>query len=103
MDFVTLAKALGGQKGEVVRLPDKVEAAVRRGVKYVLKNSQSYILDMRTAPDTPTPPPSPTKAMAQMMARYVSQPPLDIFHRTAAKRLRASGTADPTPNVPVIF
>lgn len=102
MDFVALAKALGGQDGEVVKRPEEVGAAIRRGVDYVLQQPRSYILDMRTAPDTPTTPPTEA-APSQMLARYVSQPPLDIFHRRAAKGLLKATVSDAGPNVPVIF
>lgn len=101
LDFVALAAALGGQKGEVVKQPGDVEAAIRRGVDYVLQRPQSYILDMRTAPDTPTTP--PTAAMVKVLARYASQPPLDIFHRRAAKGLQGALTLEAGSNVPVIF
>jgi benzoylformate decarboxylase len=102
MDFVALAKAIGGQKGEVVKLPAKVGAAIRRGVDYVLKKKQSYILDMRTAQETPTTP-SLQAATTKMLARYVSQPPLDIFHRKAVKATRGASAADTITNVPIIF
>lgn len=101
LDFVALAAALGGQKGEVVKQPGDVEAAIRRGVDYVLQRPQSYILDMRTAPDTPTTP--PTVMMVKALARYASQPPLDIFHRRAAKGLQGALTSEAGSNVPVIF
>ncbi len=102
MDFVALAKAMGGQKGEVVKLPAKVGAAIRRGVDYVVRKKQSYILDMRTAQDTPTTP-SLQAATTKMLARYVSQPPLDIFHRKALKATRGASASGPEINVPVIF
>ena len=102
MDFVALAKAVGGQKGEVVKLPSKVGAAIRRGVDYVLKKKQSYILDMRTAQDTPATPPL-KEATAKMLARYVSQPPLDIFHRKALKATRGASVPISELNIPVIF
>ncbi|HEX2081401.1 MAG TPA: thiamine pyrophosphate-binding protein [Longimicrobium sp.] len=114
MDFVALARALGGQPGEVVRHPGEVGAAVRRGVEHVLHRKQSYILDMRTAPSTPTPPPTeaaPQAAAAdttrRMLARYVSQPPLNFFHGRAGLQAAASLDAEPAaggapPNVPVV-
>ncbi len=112
MDFVALARALGGQEGEVVTAPAEVRAAVRRGVEHVLQAKQSYILDMRTAAAIPAPPPTeaaaaaaPADATRRMLARYVSQPPLDFFHRGV--RLQAADSeslTDGVPqNVPVIF
>jgi benzoylformate decarboxylase len=102
MDFVALAKAIGGQEGEVVKLPADVGAAVRRGVDYVLRTEQSYILDMRTAQDTPATPPAEVTD-TKMLARYISQPPLDIFHRQAAKATRDAVVPGPEVNVPIIF
>jgi benzoylformate decarboxylase len=99
-DFVALGAALGGQEGEVVKRPGDVEAAIRRGVDYVLQRQRSYILDMRTSPDTPPAP--PTEVTAKALARYVSQPPLDIFHRHAAKGLQAARDSEVGSNVPVI-
>src|SRR5207245_2236622 len=55
LDFVALAKALGGQEGEVVTRPDAVAGAVERGVEYVLAKRGSYVIDMRTAKVTPPP------------------------------------------------
>jgi benzoylformate decarboxylase len=101
LDFVALAAALGGQKGEVVKRPGDVEAAVRRAVDYVLQRQQSYILDMRTSPDTPAAP--PTEATTKALARYASQPPLNIFHRHAAQGLHAAHDSEAGSNVPVIF
>jgi benzoylformate decarboxylase len=102
LDFVALAKALGGQDGEIVRHPQHVGAAVRRGVDYVLQTQRSYILDMRTAQATPTPPPTEASA-AQLRARYVAQPPLDFFHRQTARTLSETAASGAVPNVPVIF
>ena len=101
LDFVALAAALGSQKGEVVKRPGDVEVAVRRAVDYVLQRQQSYILDMRTSPDTPATP--PTEATAKALARYASQPPLNIFHRGAAQGLHAAHDSEAGSNVPVIF
>lgn len=115
MDFVALARALGGQEGEIVKEPSGVREAVRRGVEYVLRTQQSYVLDMRTAQTTPAPPPtaSPTDAaadatrtMRKALERYVAQPPLDVFHRQGG--MTATGSAadaegDAPPNVPLIF
>ena len=102
LDFVALAKALGGQEGEIVKLPEDVGAAVRRGVDYVLQTEQSYILDMRTAQDTPSTPPTELTT-AKMLARYISQPPLDIFHRQTPKAAPRATAQDPVVNVPIIF
>lgn len=104
MDFVALARAIGGQDGEIVQQPGDVRAAVKRGVEYVLHNQQSYILDMRTAENTPTPP--PTTAPMQVEARYATQPPLDVFHAATTRALQAtaeSAASGAPANVPVIF
>jgi benzoylformate decarboxylase len=108
MDFVALAAALGGQRGEVVRGPQHVAAAVRRGVEHVLSSQSSYVLDMRTAPDTPTPPPlqaAPGTAppLALDLERYTAQPPLDFVHREPARRGVAAGAeASAIGRIPVI-
>ena len=99
-DFVALAVALGGQTGEVVGTRRcRGSHPPRRGL--CVQRPQSYILDMRTSPDTPTTP--PTEVTAKALARYVSQPPLDIFHRRAAKGLQGSQDSEAGSNVPVIF
>src|SRR5260370_36144225 len=114
MDFVTLAAAFGGHSGEVVNSPADVGPSVRRGVESVLHKRKSYILDMRVALDTPAPPPAGTPAspaarqaqLAQMLDRYLSQPPVDFFHGQPATSLRAlAEPADPAPaiNLPIIF
>lgn len=101
-DFVALAKAIGGQEGEIVRLPGDVRAAVRRGVDYVLREQRSYILDMRTAQATPTPPSTGLTA-TQTFARYAMQPPLDAFHQQAANDQADDAGPGTIPNIPVIF
>jgi benzoylformate decarboxylase len=114
MDFVALAKAFGDHQGEIVRHPGEVHDAIRRGVDSVLNGRRSYILDMRTAQDTPPPPPTQTPeaaaaqrqlSLSRMLERYVSQPPLDFFHRadraTETKALRApSDLAIDLPMIP---
>ena len=94
LDFVALARAIGGQDGEVVTAPGEVEAAVRRGVEHVLSTKQSFILDMRTVQNTPAPPaltaaaaavPATAATAERIMARYAAQPALDIAHRPAAR------------------
>jgi benzoylformate decarboxylase len=83
MDFVALAKAMGGHDGEIVEGPGAVRDAIRRGMDVVMAQKKSYVLDMRTAQDTPAPPPTPKAAKARMAAalqRYVAQPPIDYFH-----------------------
>lgn len=92
LDFVALAKAFGGQDGEIVENPQDVGSAVRRGIDYVLTTQQSYILDMRTAKATPIPPSSDLKTF-QVSARYVAQPQLNFFHQPALGS---------TVNVPII-
>lgn len=115
MDFVTLAAAFGGHSGEVVRDPAHVGDAIRRGVDSVLQQHKTYILDMRTAKETPAPPPTEAPqsarvqraALAQMVERYVSQPPLDFVHRQAddapGVMAKSAGMAPPEINLPLIF
>ncbi len=113
MDFVPLAKAFGDHQGEVVRHPDEVRAAINRGVDAVLTGRRSYILDMRTAQDTPAPPPTETPeaaaarwraSLSRMLERYVSQPPLDFFHHQEGSKLRALAADESAPeiNIPLI-
>jgi benzoylformate decarboxylase len=97
LDFVSLAKAFGGQDGEVVNTPAEVKEAVERGVNYVLNNSSSYILDMRIAANTAPAPSSATQ-------HYVEQPVLDVFHKQSMKlRLLKSGAVNIPSNIPSIF
>jgi benzoylformate decarboxylase len=120
MDFVTLAKAFGDHQGEIVRHPGEVRDAIRRGVNAVLTSKKSYILDMRTAQDTPPPPPTETPkateerrrmGLTQMLERYVSQPPVDFYHSSQQKQATARTLAahkegpeeEPPVNVPIIF
>jgi benzoylformate decarboxylase len=84
LDFVALARAIGGQDGEIVTAPGEVEAAVRRGVEHVLSTRRSFILDARTVKDTPAPPPL-AAAPDGALVRYTAQPALDIAHRPAAR------------------
>ena len=103
IDFVAVAKALGGNEGEIVRRPKDVRAAVMRGVDYVLRKKRSYILDMRISPDTPAPPPTEVPEQ-EMMERYALQPPLDMVHRpAAAKRGLTAKREGVHPNVQLIF
>lgn len=101
IDFVALAKAFGGQQGEIVRSPHDVGTAVRRGIDCVLATQQSYVLDMRTAQATP-PPPSTEAKIQQMLARYVEQPPLNFFHRQAGKAFLQAIAKGTPANVPLI-
>lgn len=109
LDFVALARAFGGQEGEIVREPGDVAAAVRRGVEYVLHNQQSYILDMRTAQATPAPPPLEVPAATsaapgtRTLARYTAQPPLDLVHQPPTRSLTDADAPEAPVNVPVIF
>lgn len=101
-DFVALANAFGGEAGEVVQKPADVRDAVLRGVEYVLANNKSYILDMRTAQNTP-PPASAPEAEQLMLKRYRDQPPLDFFHKhTVEALLKSSGVSIPA-NTPSLF
>jgi benzoylformate decarboxylase len=101
LDFVALAKAFGGQDGEIVKHPDDVGAAVRRGIDYVLQRQQSYILDMRMAQATPTSPPTEATPTS-IPLRYVAQPPLDVVHRETLKALPETAVPVALPNVPII-
>ena len=106
LDFVALARALGGQDGEIVRRPGDVKAAIRRGAEYVMQKRRSYILDMRIAQDPPAAPPTGT-ARRKVSARYLTQPALDVFHRAgpAARAAHAPGepAPDPASRLPLIF
>lgn len=100
-DFVNLAKSFGIEQGEIVKAPSDVRDAIFRAIDYVLANNKSFILDMRTAPDTP--PPSAAKAKARMLERYTLQPPLDIYHQ--GERMLAESMHDEalSVNIPTIF
>ncbi|MBT2867528.1 thiamine pyrophosphate-binding protein [Chromobacterium violaceum] len=95
-DFVTLAKAFGGMEGEIVRHPEDVRAAVRRGIDHAL-SGHAYVLDMHTV-GLDQPPPTPEDANS----RYDKQPRLDCFHFGADAQQRNDGAGLPG-NVPVIF
>jgi benzoylformate decarboxylase len=106
-DFLGLARAFGDLSGETVIGPANVEPAVRRGIDHVMSNGQSYVLDMRTAQDTPAAPPTtdgapPPAATTRLLARYRSQPPLDMVHRPSGK-LRSTGADVGATTVPLIF
>lgn len=108
LDFVALARALGGQDGEIVRRPGDVKAAIRRGAEHVMQKRRSYILDMRTAQDPPATPPTGAAAPPRKVsARYLAQPALDVFHHrgSAGRALAATheAAADPAAKVPLIF
>ncbi|QHG14895.1 thiamine pyrophosphate-binding protein [Nostoc sp. ATCC 53789] len=98
LDFVALAKAFGGQDGEIVETSQDVSSAVRRGIDYVLKTRRSYILDVRTAKDTLS-----TPLTQQMSARYTAQPPLNFFHRQVEKSFLRTQAPGAAVNVPIIF
>ena len=99
-DFVALAKAFGGEAGEVVKDPKAVKEAIYRGVDYVLKQKKSYILDMRTAQDTPAP---GAHTSEEVYKRYILQPALDIYHKKAAPMKLMKGATPAIPaNVPVL-
>jgi benzoylformate decarboxylase len=99
-DFVALAKAFGGELGEVVTKPADVKDAVLRGVDYVLTNKKSYILDMRTAEETPSVPATAEETQEQLYRRFLEQPVLDVFHKHSGV-LKKSGGGIP-PNIPVL-
>jgi benzoylformate decarboxylase len=80
----------------------------------VLNKNKTYILDMRTAQDPPAGPPTESAdadatrqaVLARMLERYVSQPPIDFYHRHAAAPLRAlaeSAETGPQIDIPIIF
>jgi benzoylformate decarboxylase len=112
LDFVSLAKAFGGEAGEVVETPAAVGAAVNRGIDHVLNNHTAYILDMRIADNTP-----PIKVVSadgnalQLAEVYRAQPALDLFHRNAGRtnptELRneggKAGQQSTEANIPSIF
>jgi len=102
MDFVAIAKALGGLAGEVVRTPEDVKAAVRRGMDHVLQHQQAYILDMRTAQNPPPPPSTDDDTGKQArQVRAPVQPVLNLFHQNA--QLLAAASPGDNQNAPVIF
>lgn len=108
LDFVGLAKAFGGESGEVVETPGAVKDAIERGIDHVLNNNTSYILDMRIASNTPTTPVvSADGSSIQVDARYTAQPALDIFHAESAAQQRKAGRGvavqQQGANIPSIF
>jgi benzoylformate decarboxylase len=108
LDFVSLAKAFGGESGEVVETPGAVKDAIERGIEHVLNNNTSYILDMRIASNTPTTPVVSADGSSTMVdERYTAQPALDIFHGAAGATQRKAGRGvavqQPSANIPSIF
>jgi benzoylformate decarboxylase len=111
LDFVSLAKAFGGESGEVVETPGAVRDAIERGIEHVLNSNTSYILDMRIAQNTPTTPVVAADGSSTLIdERYTAQPALDIFHAVgggaAEQRKAARGVAAPqyaAANIPSIF
>lgn len=100
LDYVALAKAFGGQTGEIVEMPGNVKDAIERGIDYVLSNRSSYILDMRIAADTPSTPTTPAKTTLH----YFRQPVLDIFHKQELKSAALESVNGEIPvNIPSIF
>ncbi|RQS64099.1 thiamine pyrophosphate-binding protein [Burkholderia sp. Bp8963] len=104
-DFVSIAQAIGGVDGEVVRHPESVRAAVKRGIDHVLQSRRPYILDVRTAGDPPSSPQGlqANALQANALRRLVAQPPLDVFHRDVRIAQSARDEGPPMPNLPVIF
>lgn len=103
-DFVQIAQAMGGVSGEVVKYPEDVHAAVRRGIDHVLQSRRPYVLDVRTAGDPPPTPLIQQQAQAKALRRFIAQPPLDVFHEQASIALSANseGPQQP-PNLRLIF
>lgn len=85
IDFVNLAKAFGGEHGEVVHTPATVKDAVERGIDHVLSNNTSYILDMRIASDTPPIKIKSNDTTFLVDKRYALQPTLNIFQEDALR------------------
>jgi hypothetical protein len=67
----------------------------------VLHKCQSYLLDMRTAQTTPTPP-SLQDANRKALARYAAQPRLDVFHHRPGGRLLGADLTELAHNVPFL-
>jgi len=99
-----IAQAMGGVSGEVVKYPEDVHAAVRRGIDHVLQSRRPYVLDVRTAGDPPPTPLIQQQAQAKALRRFIAQPPLDVFHEQASIALSANseGPQQP-PNLRLIF
>ncbi len=102
LDFVGLAKAFGGESGEVVYTPDAVKAAIARGIDHVLNTNTSYILDMRIAGNTPTAP-STQSTTFKMPMRYAMQPAIDVFHASHSRDFLRSDFNDKVDHLPSIF
>lgn len=101
LDFVSLAKAFGGENGEVVKTPGAVKDAIRRGIEHVLTQTSSYILDMRIAGNTPAAP----STSDSIREYYFRQPLLDYFHQeTVNSELLSAANGYIMPsNIPSIF
>ncbi|MGV2292544.1 thiamine pyrophosphate-binding protein [Trinickia sp. YCB016] len=103
-DFVSIAQAMGGVAGEVVKHPESVHAAVKRGIDHVLQSRRPYVLDVRTAGDPPPTPPIQQQAYAKALRRFIAQPPLDVFHEQASFALSANSEgSQQLPNLHLIF
>lgn len=99
-DFVSLAKAFGGEHGEVVKTPAEVKAAVKRGIEHVLTHNTSFILDMRIAGSTPTAPSTSDTSSAQ----HAQQPAVNYVHQASIReKLHATGSGHIPSNVPSFF
>jgi benzoylformate decarboxylase len=99
-DFLGLARSFGELDGETVIGPANVAAAVHRGIDRVMSTRQSYVLDMRIAQETAATPPAAT--LTRLLARYQSQPPLDMVHR-GSLRVSSTPAAPGTAHVPLIL
>lgn len=85
MDFVSLAKAFGGEHGEVVLTPSTVKESIERGIDHVLSNNTSYILDMRIASNTPAIEIKSKNTTIMVDKRYALQPALNVFHEDSVR------------------
>ena len=109
IDFVSLAKAFGGEHGEIVLTPSAVKEAIERGVDHVLSNNTSYILDMRIASNTPAIKVKSNNATLMVDKRYALQPILDVFHenelrkKSLLKKDELSENENTSCNIPSLF
>jgi benzoylformate decarboxylase len=80
IDFVDLARTFGVTSGRIVEKPADVKEALRQGIEHVRTTKESFVIDMRTDHTTPPPPAGPQPRMAKSLARFIQQPPVDIYY-----------------------